>query len=276
MNSFAGLDNEDAISEILTLQDEVNRLNSELFEARQSQADGEAANQKSRYDDLKQLAESGIEKDRQIEKLKRDLADLIDEVEMLRLNGSHDSYDSPNSKNGGASPRKLKQEVDALKDVNEMLRKQVELTKRDLSESQDKLRQEAERSAMELEAFAETLQGVDELRQAAESMSRELKWYKEKEKKEKKRYAEVKLQTLNEVSGTDRMDGALRKLDGEPEPTDFFGKIKSSLAGAPPLHKMESFLNLSQHGKPPSGEKTHRRRRRRRGSSDKSVMSAIF
>uniref|UniRef100_A0A7S4S8Q1 Myosin motor domain-containing protein n=1 Tax=Ditylum brightwellii TaxID=49249 RepID=A0A7S4S8Q1_9STRA len=274
VGSLVGQDNEASIADILTLQDEVDRLNSELFEARQSQSDGDAANLASRYNELKRMAEAGIEKDKKIEKLKKELADMTDQVETSQLanKNNDDGWDSASS--GSDSRYRFRdEEIEALKDVNEMLRRQVEMSKRELNDAQDKLRKEAERSAMELEAFAETLQGVDELRQAAESMSRELNMIKKEEKKDKQRYAELK--RSGEISGTDQMEGALRKLDlglEDSDPADLWGKLKSAVFGleGPATASSSGSVNGS------NGNRRRRRRRRRRNSGEHSVMSNFF
>lgn len=221
-----------AAEEILSLQDELNRLNKELIEARKLNppVDQDSPEEMiKRYSELRRLAEAGLEKDREIERLKEvvDEFDLqkqpqefcnSEESEHLKLYINElqkeigvlrEKVDDHEGRNGSSkelvSSRKfgfvarrgaenmdstrddysfsesdddtvmeLEAEVDALKEVNEMLKRDVEQSHKALSAIQKELREERDRSKQELESFAKTLRGVDELRLAAESMSREV------------------------------------------------------------------------------------------------------
>lgn len=221
-----------AAEEILSLQDELNRLNKELIEARKINPpiDQDSPEEMiKRYSELRRLAEAGLEKDREIERLK----EVVDEFDLQKqpqefcnseesehlklyinelqkeigvLREQVDDYEGRNgSSKGLVSSRKfgfmarkgvenadssrddysfsgsdddtvmeLEAEVDALKEVNEMLKRDVEQSHKALGTIQKELREERDRSKQELESFAKTLRGVDELRLAAESMSREV------------------------------------------------------------------------------------------------------
>jgi len=74
------------------------------------------------------------------------------------------------------------EDASALRGVNEMLRRELESACTELNETKRKLAEEMERSAQDMEAFAEALRGVDELRTAAEMMSRELTRIKKKKR----------------------------------------------------------------------------------------------
>lgn len=212
---------EGVAEEILTLQDEVSRLNKELNEARSAMGDTDPnspANLARRYDELRRLSDAGIEKDKEIERLKRQLEQRTDEQshisdissehedvyrlrqEILQLRGelygqasvSHSQSDHSKfgklSRKGflgriidvGGDPatsseeKELRKEIASLKSVNEMLRKEVEEGRKSKKRVEDALKFEEERGKMELEAFAGSLRQVDELRTAAELMSREL------------------------------------------------------------------------------------------------------
>ncbi|KAI2511055.1 hypothetical protein MHU86_3367 [Fragilaria crotonensis] len=72
----------------------------------------------------------------------------------------------------------LEDETEALKEVNSMLRQDVEKSRKKIKDLENDLREEKETSKRELESFARTLRGVDELRSAAESMSRQVNQFK--------------------------------------------------------------------------------------------------
>jgi myosin V len=222
-----------AAEEILSLQDELNRLNKELIEARKT---NHSVNEDSpeemikRYSELRRLAEAGLEKDREIERLK----EAVDEIESSQtpqefgnseesehlklyinelqkeigvLREKVDEFEGRNGKAGIFGPTRklgfmarkriehaeslrsqddnsdnsdddtvneLEAEIDALKEVNEMLKRDVEISHKTIAFMDKELREERERAKQELESFAKTLRGVDELRLAAESMSREV------------------------------------------------------------------------------------------------------
>merc|ERR1711862_865812 len=94
--------------------------------------------------------------------------------------GSH----SRNSKRGSVrqSDPMTAEDASALRGVNELLRKELESACSELNETKRQLAEEMERSAQDMEAFAEALRGVDELRTAAEMMSRELTRIKKKKR----------------------------------------------------------------------------------------------
>jgi len=223
---------DEAAEEILFLQDEVNRLNKDLIDARKVNPPVDENSPEEmirRYSELRRLAEAGLEKDLEIERLKSVVEDLeiqsppeeftnSEESDHLKLyinelqkeisflrekvdtyegrNGSSKSL-TPSKKRGflgrkkpegaeairdcsssyesdGDTTMELEAEIDALKEVNEMLKRDVEKSHKTISAIQKELREERERSNQELESFAKTLRGVDDLRVAAESMSREV------------------------------------------------------------------------------------------------------
>jgi len=97
------------------------------------------------------------------------------------------SNNNPSSNQSRASKEKPEnmtvEDASALKGVNEMLRRELESACYELNATKRQLAEEMERSAQDMEAFAEALRGVDELRNAAEMMSRELTRMKKKKKK---------------------------------------------------------------------------------------------
>lgn len=323
-----GVASEAAAEEILILQDEVERLNRELTEARMSKNDNAGTNLDDaetpdglirRYDELRRLAESGMEKDLEIEQLKNEVVglkeeldavengtvyqeeidDLKNEIEDLReeLDARPPLFDKdrgmPTSQfrqslsmrflgrgmehddgnNGGSAD----EHIQSLKNINEMLRKQVEQTRRECNDLKAKLREEAERSAKELEAFAETLRGVDELRKAAEAMSRELQQNKRMSRNEGDRMPSVR-EHGGPTAGTARMDEATRILDSRhgserSEGSQQSWRFGSWGAGGGNQRAQDDSVNARKER---SRRSRDGRRRRRRGSGDNSVMSNFF
>ena len=226
----------------LSLKEEVKRLKEELA-LKKTQSAGEIdpnspAALAQRYEELRRLAEAGLEKDREIEKLRIRIKQIesegptleqnntTEEGEALRLyidelqkeisnlrenaaalrdqseNNDRGSLDvgkkssllskmmHGNSSHGPVIPahdladdvegriNDLEDEAEALKEVNLMLRQDVEKSRKKIKELESDLREEKETSKRELESFARTLRGVDELRSAAESMSRQVNQFK--------------------------------------------------------------------------------------------------
>jgi len=289
--------NVDAIDEILTLQDEVSRLNDELSEARNSVKEHDPNDSSElirRYDELKRLSDAVIEKDREIE-------DLKDEVNLL--NEELDAHADDNSGTSGipigstittgtVDPSILKvkddaiksrdDEIGALREINEMLRKEVEITRRDCDDAKHKLKEEAQRSAMELEAFSQTLRGVDELRKAAEAMSRELN--RTREVVGANDDSSIGLRSHGSYAATSQLDEASRILDAshsrsEPQVENYplWDRVKNSLAIANrELLQRTPSSNTSISSRPSMNGRQRRRRRRRKGGDDESIISAFF
>jgi hypothetical protein len=86
------------------------------------------------------------------------------------------SNDSTNSVNIKVSSP----DVDSLQSIITMMRQQIDESHHERDVLEKRLAEEIERSQMELQAFAKTLEGVDDLRKSAESMSREIRRIKVK------------------------------------------------------------------------------------------------
>jgi myosin-5 len=224
--------------EVLSLRDEVIDLKKELMEARKTQTAGEfdpnsPAALAQRYEELRRLAEAGMEKDHEIEKLKALIEELDsddappielsnnEEVMTLRtyihelqneIANLREDIDNASEANRSVAPRRssllsiimsgsehgkrsqpqdteveedvearineLEDEVEALKEVNKMLRTEIEKSRKKLKDLEGDLQEEKDIARRELESFARTLQGVDELRKTAENMSRQVNQYK--------------------------------------------------------------------------------------------------
>ena len=169
------IDEEEQCDEISTLQYEVERLRSELRVAKEDVRPAQHIPHPEdityKYDELKRIA---VQKDLKIEKLKlrikaqdAELKSVLEEVtEEDLLFGMRDYRDG----NVGIAVA----ENEGLHALNDELSRQLEKYAEELEDAKKKLREEETRSEMEIKAFSVALKGVDELRNAAESMSRQL------------------------------------------------------------------------------------------------------
>ena len=178
--------------EILTLQDEVERLNQEISSTKSI---GQSSNAPVTNTQTSKLIDSIMAKDEEIRDLRREIAILRDQLDsttmsMLTESQSHfqsrivdDDDRSVMSKIFGRSQQQRtspsvkgidSKEVIQLRSLNESLRSELETAKRERDELESTLTAEQEKSSRELEAFAGALEGVDGLRRAAEQMSREI------------------------------------------------------------------------------------------------------
>ena len=168
--------------DIATLQYEIERLRNELLVAREETRSSEdtfsADDMIKKYDDLRRLAEAGMQKDLEIEKLKltvktqdAQLHSLRDEVTEEDLTFGVRAYRDSGTDVATA-------ENEGLRSLNNELSRQLELYKKESDEVKVQLKDERARSELEMKAFAVALQGVDDLRLAAEQMSRELHFIK--------------------------------------------------------------------------------------------------
>ena len=292
--------------EILTLQDEVQCLNNELNiskTAKKSPSFDGPNNQQS--EQIGQLINSVMEKDNEIRGLRQEIAMLKDQLDATYSQSSQSKSTTPlyiggddnrsavgrlfssshRSTNGNSSEYHDvpdKHEFESLKRINDMLRKEVEDARIERDGYQMKLHEEKERAGKELEAFAVALQGVDELRIAAENMSRELTKMKEEQHMDKQ-VTETR-KTMDEYARDDfkitevlkRMEVANRKIDAtalRTEDMNVWSKVTSGF---------QSFRGESgtskETDKPPKKSRSRRRSNKRHQQSDDSVslFSSFF
>jgi len=328
--------NEAAAEEILTLQDEINRLNQELSRSQSEEDPNSPEALVKRYEELRRLAEAALEKDKEIASLRERLDKLSDdsdggrpselsnnseadgmrqyitelqqELQQLRGDGrekaSKPRVRSFLSRNGSKATLAREElevtiadleekvndkevEIEALREVNEMLRVDVEKSRKRMKELEDDLSDERERSKAELKAFGKTLRGVDELREAAESMNHKLKMFHEKQ------HASQPIQFLDEVAeedalGEEHLEEATRIIDSAR--TDLENKEQQAKDRPPP------FWNIDFRQKPTNDEDTSdlaqrneediqkivaakaakRKKKKKRRGSGSSIVSSFF
>ena len=178
MMSHQAISEDEEADDVATLQFEIERLRSELEaakdEATNAKNDTSADEMIRKYDELKRLAESGMQKDIEIQELKMKVSTQDAQLRSLKEEVTEDDLCF-----GVREYREDDDDIAAaenvgLRSLNEELTRQLEVYKKEAQDSQSKLKEEAERSEMEMKAFSVALKGVDDLRVAAEHMSREL------------------------------------------------------------------------------------------------------
>ena len=283
-----------AAEEILTLQDEVERLNKEVRTVKVHEQDDAieiTGKYKDEYgsgdnnddDKVKTLINSLMEKDAEIIRLRRQIDDLreqYDDATMSMLSDSrfHDDDDrSVISKifTGGTRysrpPRSLtgsvgREERSTLRRENLKLKKEVEELKVQLEDAQFELEDERERSGKEIKAFGLALQGVDELRSAAEAMSREINMLKQRDDDDvpDDPFEEVSREKLENGESVvqPELDDRRHRNRGSENPW-FWNKMKLSVR------------SLNEDVIPEDSDYKERYGRRK-GKDDRSVLTSFF
>lgn len=198
--------NEQMAIEIRTLEDEVARLNRELADTKKTnQSAGEidprsADEMRMRYDELSRLSVALLDKDKEIADLKVKLLDAQQSHTYGQsvLSPSTPSSESRRGNSGGGlwglmnavfedppdsfdeNEGTAEEQVRTLKNANNKLKEELNKCQKKNLQLQKDLDKERETAKKELESFAKTLQGVDELRSAAETMSRQVSRYNKK------------------------------------------------------------------------------------------------
>jgi hypothetical protein len=168
------IDEEEELDEISTLKFEVERLRSELRVVKDEQGTSHsyiADDTSHKYDELNRIV---MQKDLEIERLKlrvrtqdAQLCILVDEVTDDDLMFGMREYSDCSADIAAA-------ENEGLHALNEQLATQLGKYAEELEEAKIKLKEEKTRAEMEIKAFSMALMGVDDLRVAAENMSRQL------------------------------------------------------------------------------------------------------
>ncbi len=173
---------EDSCDDLTTLQYEIERLRTELHVAKQEarpSGTSTANDMVRKNEELKRLAEVGIQRDFEIAKLK-----LRVSTQDAQLKSVKEEVTEEDLTFGMRERKEMYSDVtltenEGLRSLNEELSKQLDLYMKETEELKLKLQEETSRSMMEMKAFSVALKGVDELRVAAEYMSRQLHFIKE-------------------------------------------------------------------------------------------------
>lgn len=174
-------DDDDDSSIVKSMKLEIGRLEKELEEAKAALDDNPDDGKLRLFDkneQLKLMAESANKKDLEIERLKTRIRTQEAELESLREEdltfGSRDNKADADN----AHFEMTAAANESLKTLNTELSKQLDLYLKEAHDAKKKLKEERKRADLEMKAFSVALKGVDDLRGAAEQMSRELHFIK--------------------------------------------------------------------------------------------------
>lgn len=179
--SSQSIGEEDSCDDMTTLQYEIERLRTELHVAKQEARTlgmPTVNDMVRKNEELNRLAEAGMQKDFEIAKLKLRVRTQDAQLKSVTEEVTEDDLTF------GLRERKeifsdiTLAENEGLRSLNEELCKQLDLYMKETEELKSKLDEETSRSMMEMKAFSVALKGVDELRIAAEYMSRQLHFIK--------------------------------------------------------------------------------------------------
>ena len=276
-----GSGKESSAEEILTLQDEVERLNQEISSMKiDDQGSNQSSFHQSRQGDSHQaskLIDSIMAKDEEIRDLRREIAILRDQLDsttisLLTESQSHiyskapdDDERSVMSKFFGRGPHRPSpgaenKDMVHLKSMNESLQSKLEEVKDERDELESTLNAERGKAEMELACFAEALQGVDELRRAAEQMSREI--------------TRLKNQKDDEVPDDPFEDINNDAIEEYESKVENFESVKRTMGTATATFPKPERKGL--WGKLRSSDMAHRSRRRGNENDDDSANGSIF
>ena len=273
--------------EVLTLQDEIQRLNKELADSKTSNGENDrhyAMNTTKQFDQMGRLVDAVMEKDIEIRDLKREIHSLNEKLETERSPNSshaisyneHDEDDDDSNivtrlfnRNNKRAPQsnldpedsRYKSMYEELKSINETMRQELEALKKECNLMKFKLKEEQERSAKDLEAFAVALRGVDELRSAAEEMSRELKRRDEGQSN----YSSAAQASFNASEILDKLERAntdMRLPKKHDQENDLWAGMINTMRSIP--------------SKDRKSKRKDKGRRKRRGSGNSSVITSFF
>jgi len=284
--------------EILTLQDEVQYLNDELRSVKQGNGSNPMGGQRNTRQDIQfgKLIESSLGKDEEIRDLRQEIATLKDQLdsashsivsEFPTMSHTHNMYDDdrsvvsrlfgappPSIYTRSSPPHQSSNDKDyiAMKKINESLMKEVEDSKKKCAEYKKMMQDEKEHSEREIEAFGQALKGVDELRQAAEEMSREIS----RLKCNPQASSNIELENNSYSNPISRMQKATRVIDIsalKSRQQNIWGKVAQSFAAT-------KCIDSEDNKAVESSQKSNSRRRKRRGKrqdgDDVSIFSAFF
>ena len=285
------------------MHDEIDRLKKEICRLEDEKASGSSSGDSLlvRYQELSRLSSALVEKDKEIDELKDQItnlkAEFNDQVQLFKassnsedegdtdastkdpfesrshlgLSGGGDAEDpstAPDPDSESPSSHEVpRDEVEALLEINEILRKDVERARRDRETAKWEAKEERERSAKEIESFAQTLRGVDELRSAAEAMSREIT-------KNRKYYmAEGAFEAISSVNRANQLLDASQPGGSGAGGVGLWGRMTGGF-GRGGRGAQDYAPEQSSTATPP--RQKERRRRKKRGSDNESVISAFF
>ena len=155
-----------------SLREEVRRLNMENSQYRNSQA--AASHDKSADEEEEEWTKRYNISSSQSKDRAESISEMDDEINKSKSLTSDDHMGNPGQNNSSTSEFDSS-DISCLQSIIATLNHTIHQTTTEKELLQQQLKEEQTRSRQELQAFAKTLEGVDDLRKSAERMSRELR-----------------------------------------------------------------------------------------------------
>ena len=238
---------ESTAEEILTLQDEVERLNQEISDQSSIQSSIPHPRHSGDSHHVSKLIDSIMVKDEEIRDLRREIAILRDQVDSSTISimtesqsqmcsrAPDDDDRSIISKFFTRGPHRAPLVVNSKDGIQlQSLRHELADVKAERDELKITLQEEKEKVDMELASFSGALQGVDELRQAAEKMSREITRLKNQKDDEvpEDPFEDINNDAIeefeNKLENFDVAKGTIGTASLQSETTGLWGKLRRS------------------------------------------------
>jgi hypothetical protein len=273
---------EEPTDDVKTLQFEIERLRIEL-DAVTDKKNGEVVEPKDdiaeKYDEVKRLMKEGMNKDMRIKELESRVQKQEEELKAMQdddltfgVRHEEEETDIATAANEG------------LRSLNEELAKELGMYKQQAVEAVENLIEERKRSEMELKAFSVALKGVDDLRNAAEQMSRELHFIK------KNGYVppsglsgeDTSESVRNAMSAIESMAVASQSIDHPSLPENNVPTQQRGFNLWSVMNAVVSPTMLAEEVEPSHGEKKgHKKsskdkKRRKKRSTEGSIISSFF
>jgi len=261
---------------------ELSRLSSALVEKDKEidELKNQITNLKAEFNDQVQLfkASSTSDDEGDTDASSKDPVETRSHLGFLSGGDAEDPSSAPDPDSESPPPRDMprdmqmaliayRDEVEALREINEILRKDVERVRRDCETAKWEAKEERQRSAEEIESFAQTLRGVDELRAAAEAMSREItknrKYYMTED-------SDGAFEAISSVNRANQLLDASRPGGSGAGGVGLWGRMTGSFGrgGGDGVDDAPGSETLPRQ--------KGRRRRKKRGSDNESIISAFF
>ena len=184
---------EDELAEVTELKNaEIEVLRKQLNRAEQQQHNRHNSKDTTPQDAAINMEQQQQQWDKEREELREEIRRLNLEVSRRMSNSLDQEEEEANARYNGTSsssstslfitsPKNLdNSDISSLQSIIGMMRQTIDQSNKEKEELEQRLAEEQERSQNELKAFAKTLEGVDDLRKSAETMSREIRRIKVK------------------------------------------------------------------------------------------------
>jgi len=189
-SSLMAKETADLRCDVSKLQEQCDHLVFQLGQQKEIDNEEIVGLQKQLVDAKNEVAEITLRKDAEIEALKTQLnkaydqlhssTNIREEVSPLDNNLYHHGKAGGDTKQQNDDDDFSSSDVSQLQSIITMMRQAINNSHHEREVLEQRLQEEMDRSQMELQAFAKTLEGVDDLRISAETMAREIRRIKVK------------------------------------------------------------------------------------------------